>query len=687
MSSQRISPMVTAALVLLLEILVAFPKNVESIGVCYGMLGNNLPQPSDVVGLYKSNKIGSMRLYAPNTPTFQALKGTNIQLLLDVPNDNLQSIASSPQAATTWIKNNVAAYSSDVAFRYIAVGNEVIPGDNAQYVLPAMKNIYNALSAAGLQDKIKVSTSVSQGVLGQSYPPSSGAFSSAAQQTLGPIVQFLASKGAPLLVNVYPYFSYAANPSQIDLKYALFTSPGTVVTDGKAAYQNLFDALVDALYSALEKAGGSNVAIVVSESGWPSAGGTATTPQNAQTYNQNLIRHVGKGTPKRPGKAIETYIFAMFNENQKPAGIEQNWGLFYPNKKPVYQISFTLLVLIIMASQRIISMVAVALLLLEILVAFPKNVKSIGVCYGMLGDNLPQPSDVVGLYKSNNIGSMRLYGPDTAALNALKGSNIQLLLDVPNENLQSIANSPQEATNWIQNNVSPYSSDVAFRYIAVGNEVIPGDNAQYVLPAMNNIYNALSAAGLQDKIKVSTSVSQGVLGQSYPPSSGAFSSAAQQTLGPIVQFLASKGAPLLVNVYPYFSYAGNPGQIEINYALFTSTGTVVTDGNAAYQNLFDALVDALYSALEKAGGSNVAIVVSESGWPSAGGTATTPQNAQTYNQNLIQHVGKGTPKRPGIAIETYIFAMFNEDQKPAGIEQNWGLFYPTKQPVYQINFS
>jgi len=88
------------------------------------------------------------------------------------------------------------------------------------------------------------------------------------------------------------------------------------------------------------------------------------------------------------------------------------------------------------------------------------------------------------------------------------------------------------------------------------------------------------------------------------------------------------------------------------------------------------------------GGSSVPIVVSESGWPSAGGDAsTTVTNAQTYNQNLINHVGTGTPKRPG-AIEAYIFAMYNEDQKQgAETEKNFGLFYPNQQPVYTINFS
>ncbi|KAG1338559.1 glucan endo-1,3-beta-glucosidase [Cocos nucifera] len=329
-----------AAIALLLGVLVAFPTIAQSIGVCYGRLGNNLPQPSDVVALYKSKNIGQMRIYDPYSPTLQALEGSNIQLIVDVPNTDLQNLASDASAANDWVQNNIKAYS-DVSFRYIAVGNEVIPGNSAQYVLPAMRNIYSALSSAGLQNQIKVSTAVATSVLGVSYPPSNGAFSSDALTYLSPIVQFLASNGAPLLVNVYPYFSYVDNRGSIDLNYALFTSSGTVVTDGQYHYQNLFDAMVDAVYAALEKAGGSSVVIVVSESGWPSAGGTAASINNAQTYNQNLINHVGQGTPRRSGKALETYIFSMFNENEKPAGIEQNWGLFYPNEQPVYTINFS----------------------------------------------------------------------------------------------------------------------------------------------------------------------------------------------------------------------------------------------------------------------------------------------------------------------------------------------------------
>lgn len=220
--------------------------------------------------------------------------------------------------------------------RYIVLGNEVT-GDNALNILPAMRYIYAALSSAGLD--AKVSTSVSMGVLGTSYPPSQGEFSSASSY-LTSIVQYLATIDAPLLVNVHPYFTYVGNPTDISLDYALFTSPGPMVSDGLYNYQNIFDAMVDAVYSAMEKVdNGASVRVVVSESGWPSGGGDTATVSNAQTYNQNLINHVGQGTPKRP-TPLETYVFAMFNENKKPAGVEQNWGLFYPDKEPVYPITF-----------------------------------------------------------------------------------------------------------------------------------------------------------------------------------------------------------------------------------------------------------------------------------------------------------------------------------------------------------
>ncbi|XP_044973388.1 glucan endo-1,3-beta-glucosidase, acidic isoform-like [Hordeum vulgare subsp. vulgare] len=325
--------LVTVALAL--GVLANIPAAVQSIGVCYGVNGNGLPSASEVVQMYQSNGITGMRIYFPDADALQALSGTNIELIIDVANEDLASLASDRSAAVAWVQTNVQAHQG-LNIKYIAAGNEVgDQGGDTGNILPAMQNLDAALAAAGLGG-IKVSTSVSQGVTA-GYPPSQGTFSAS---YMGPIAQYLASTGAPLLANVYPYFSYVGNQAQIDISYALFTSPGTVVTDGDKEYQNLFDALVDTFYSALENAGAGSVGVVVSESGWPSAGGTAATTDNAQTYNQNLIKHVGQGTPKR-SSAIEAYVFAMFNEDRKgPADTEKHFGLFNPDKSPAYPISF-----------------------------------------------------------------------------------------------------------------------------------------------------------------------------------------------------------------------------------------------------------------------------------------------------------------------------------------------------------
>ncbi|WRX34677.1 Glycoside hydrolase family 17 - like 10 [Theobroma cacao] len=330
-----------AAVLLLLGLLVSQTEitGAQSIGVCYGRNGDNLPGAAEVVSLYQSNGIGRMRIYDPNQETLNALRGSNIELILDVPLDKLRDL-SDAAAANDWVQRNVVSFSPDVKFRYIAIGNEVSPSDQlAAFVLPAMTNVHNALAAVGLQDQIKVSTAVASSVIGTSSPPSAGSFSDTSSPFITPIISFLASNGAPLLANIYPYFSYTGDPTNIGLDFALFTAPGVVVQDGQYSYQNLFDALVDSLYSALEKTGGANVNIVVSESGWPSEGGNAANVDNAGKYYRNLINHVTQGTPKRSGQAIETYLFAMFDENLKAAGFEQHFGLFLPNRQPKYQIN------------------------------------------------------------------------------------------------------------------------------------------------------------------------------------------------------------------------------------------------------------------------------------------------------------------------------------------------------------
>ncbi|GKV27663.1 hypothetical protein SLEP1_g36802 [Rubroshorea leprosula] len=208
----------------------------------------------------------------------------------------------------------------------------------------------------------------------------------------------------------------------------------------------------------------------------------------------------------------------------------------------------------------------------------------VGVCYGMLGDNLPSKQEVIALYNQNNIQRMRLYVRAVVVLGALVASTLGFLFGFATEVLERIANSQAEADAWVQNNIKNYPN-VKIRYIAVGNEINPGDSAaQFLVPAMEKIQSSLSTAGLG--IKVSSAIHTGTLGESYPPSKGSFNREFKPILDPLIQFLVNNNSPLLVNVYPYFSYTQNMDQISLDYALFTASGPVVFDDQLHHLHLY-----------------------------------------------------------------------------------------------------
>jgi hypothetical protein len=161
------------------------------------------------------------------------------------------------------------------------------------------------------------------------------------------------------MVNPYPYFGFKAET----LNYALF-KPNSGVFDAATGnnYTNMFDAQLDAVYSAMKRLGYGDVDIVVAETGWPSVGDPnqpGVSMENAISYNKNLVKHVnsGKGTPLMPNRTFETYVFSLFNENLKPSVSERNFGLFKPDLTPVYDVG-------ILRNDKVISKTSSLLLLI-----------------------------------------------------------------------------------------------------------------------------------------------------------------------------------------------------------------------------------------------------------------------------------------------------------------------------------
>lgn len=171
--------------------------------------------------------------------------------MIGAANGDVPALASDPNYAAQWVGSNVLAYYPSSTITVVTVGNEVMSfGDQnlKSQLLPAMRNVQNALNAASLGGKIKVSTVHSMAVLTRSDPPSSGLFDPGSSDLMRGLLEFQKETGSPFAINPYPFFAYQSDPRPETLAFCLFQpNAGRVDSGNGIKYMNMFDAQVSFL--------------------------------------------------------------------------------------------------------------------------------------------------------------------------------------------------------------------------------------------------------------------------------------------------------------------------------------------------------------------------------------------------------------------------------------------------------
>ncbi|KAL6878378.1 hypothetical protein ACP4OV_012548 [Aristida adscensionis] len=148
------------------------------------------------------------------------------------------------------------------------------------------------------------------------------------------------------------------------------------------------------------------------------------------------------------------------------------------------------------------------------------------------------PSELAKIVQSKQSKQARVCEPDPEVLRSLAGSEAEVMLTVPNEQLEHIAEFQEEADLWVIGNVARFLPATRITHVLAGDDVLtasPG-SAYFVVPAMLNLHSALAAAGLAGRVKVSSAVSVADL------ASPAWSDVSRHML----RFLKGAGAPLVL---------------------------------------------------------------------------------------------------------------------------------------------
>ncbi|XP_037453790.1 glucan endo-1,3-beta-glucosidase 12-like [Triticum dicoccoides] len=157
-------------------------------------------------------------------------------------------------------------------------------------------------------------------------------------------------------------------------------------------------------------------------------------------------------------------------------------------------------------------------------------------------------------------------GADHRLLRSLANTGEEVMVTIPNSHLQHIAEFREEARLWVATNVAPFLPATMITHVLAGDDALssvsPGDTAYSLVPAMRNIHAALVAAGLDGRIKVSTTLSAVPLAPSW--SAG--------IPGRVLRFLGETGSPLFLLKARVSEAAVDDARVSDVYAAMLALG-------------------------------------------------------------------------------------------------------------------
>ncbi|XP_062215489.1 glucan endo-1,3-beta-glucosidase 1-like [Phragmites australis] len=159
------------------------------------------------------------------------------------------------------------------------------------------------------------------------------------------------------------------------------------------------------------------------------------------------------------------------------------------------------------------------------------------------------PSEFAKIVQSKQTKQARVCGAEPQLLSSLAETDAEVMLTIPNEQLERIAKFQEEADLWVVTNVARFLPAIKITHVLAGDDVLinsPG-NAYFLVPAMIKLRSALAAAGLDGRVKVSSVLSVAAL----------VAPAWSDVVGHVLRFLKGTGSPLFLKSRPSESTNAN----------------------------------------------------------------------------------------------------------------------------------